>query len=106
MLTRHSRNDVLEDLRLLTNYSMDAERYLCTAVHESIAQRIVVRDPMNAHPRGKFPAYLVVIDCTAKLGFVCTLILRRMTRIHFRKSNGPIDSVRSFGADTSPRAIR
>jgi len=54
---QHLRNDVLEDLRLLTNYAMDAERRLCLilvgltelrrrltmAVHESLAQRIVVR---------------------------------------------------------------
>src|SRR5574342_739013 len=48
----HPRNDVLEDLRLLTNYAMDAERRLCLllvglpelrrrlsmAVHESLTQ--------------------------------------------------------------------
>ncbi len=50
-------NDVLEDLRLLTNYNMDAENRLCLllvglselrrrlsmTVHESLDQRIVVR---------------------------------------------------------------
>ncbi len=53
----HLRADVLEDLRLLTNYQMDAENRLCLlllgqtelrrrltmAVHEALAQRIVVR---------------------------------------------------------------
>ena len=53
----HLRNEVLEDLRLLTNYQMDSENRLCLllvgltelrrrlsmAVHESLAQRIVVR---------------------------------------------------------------
>src|SRR5450631_159134 len=53
---QHLRNEVLEDLRLLTNYAMDTERRLCLllvgltelrrrlsmAVHESIEQRIVV----------------------------------------------------------------
>ena len=51
------RNDVLDDLRLLTNYSMDSEHRLCLllvgltelrrrlsmAVHESLNQRLVVR---------------------------------------------------------------
>ena len=54
---QHLRNDVLEDLRLLTNFNMDAERRLCMllvgltelrrrlamAVHESLSQRLVVR---------------------------------------------------------------
>ncbi|MBP7571021.1 MAG: AAA family ATPase, partial [Acidobacteria bacterium] len=53
----HLRADVLEDLRLLTNYQMDAENRLCLlllgqtelrrrltmAVHEALAQRIVIR---------------------------------------------------------------
>ncbi len=51
----HLRNDVLEDLRLLTNFAMDAEQRLCLllvgltelrrrlAMHESLAQRLVVR---------------------------------------------------------------
>ena len=51
------RNDVLEDLRLLTNFAMDSENRLCLllvgltelrrrlamAVHESLSQRLVVR---------------------------------------------------------------
>ena len=54
---QHLRNDVLEDLRLLTNFAMDAEHRLCLllvgltelrrrlamAVHESLTQRLVVR---------------------------------------------------------------
>lgn len=54
---QHLRSDVLEDLRLLTNYNMDSEnrltlllmghaelrRRLAMAVHEPLAQRIVVR---------------------------------------------------------------
>lgn len=54
---QHLRSDVLEDLRLLTNYNMDSEnrltlllmgqaelrRRLSMAVHEPLAQRIVVR---------------------------------------------------------------
>ena len=53
----HLRSEVLEDLRLLTNYNMDSEnrltllllgqaelrRRLSMAVHEALAQRVVVR---------------------------------------------------------------
>ena len=60
----HLRPDVLEDLRLLTNYQMDAEPRLCLlllgqtelrrrltmAVHEALAQRIVVLSHGRAHP--------------------------------------------------------
>ncbi len=63
----HLRPEVLEDLRLLTNYKMDAENRLCLlllgqtelrrrlsmAVHEALAQRIVVR----YHLSGKRPAF-------------------------------------------------
>lgn len=69
---QHLRNEVLEDLRLLTNYAMDAERRLCLllvgltelrrrltmAVHESLAQRIVVRYHLSGLTREELPAYL------------------------------------------------
>lgn len=68
----HLRNEVLEDLRLLTNYAMDAERRLCLllvgltelrrrlrmAVHESLTQRIVVRYHLGGLTREETPAYL------------------------------------------------
>jgi type II secretory pathway predicted ATPase ExeA len=68
----HLRPDVLEDLRLLTNYKMDAENRLCLlllgqtelrrrlgmAVHETLAQRIVVRYHLPALSRDEVPAYL------------------------------------------------
>jgi len=68
----HLRNDVLEDLRLLTNYVMDSERRLCLllvgltelrrrltmAVHESLTQRIVVRYHLSGLSREETPAYL------------------------------------------------
>jgi len=68
----HLRNDVLEDLRLLTNYQMDSENRLCLllvgltelrrrlamAVHESLAQRIVVRYHLAGLTREELPAYL------------------------------------------------
>jgi general secretion pathway protein A len=69
----HLRPDVLEDLRLLTNYSMDSEnrltllllgqtelrRRLTMAVHEALAQRIVVRGHMGPLSREETPDYLV-----------------------------------------------
>jgi len=68
----HLRNDVLEDLRLLTNYEMDSQNRLCLllvgltelrrrlamAVHESLAQRIVVRHHLAGLRRDEVPEYL------------------------------------------------
>jgi general secretion pathway protein A len=68
----HLRNDVLEDLRLLTNYEMDSENRLCLllvgltelrrrlrmAVHESLEQRIVVRHHLPGLAREELPQYL------------------------------------------------
>ncbi len=69
----HLRNDVLEDLRLLTNYEMDSQNRLCLllvglteirrrltmAVHESLAQRIVVRYHLSGLAREELPEYLI-----------------------------------------------
>jgi type II secretory pathway predicted ATPase ExeA len=66
------RPDVLEDLRLLTNYQMDAENRLCLiligqaelrrrlgmAVYEALCQRIVVRYHVAGLSREELPAYL------------------------------------------------
>ena len=66
------RNDVLDDLRLLTNYSMDSEHRLCLllvgltelrrrlsmAVHESLNQRLVVRHHIAGLQRDELDAYL------------------------------------------------
>lgn len=68
----HLRNEVLEDLRLLTNYAMDSDNRLCLvlvgltelrrrlamAVHESLAQRIVVRHHLGGLTREELPEYL------------------------------------------------
>ena len=57
---QHLRNDVLEDLRLLTHFAIDSDNRLCLllvgltemrrrlaiACHESLAQRLVVRHPL------------------------------------------------------------
>lgn len=69
---QHLRNDVLEDLRLLTNYEMDSQPRLCLllvgltelrrrlsmAVHESLAQRVVVRYHLGGLAREELPEYI------------------------------------------------
>jgi type II secretory pathway predicted ATPase ExeA len=69
---QHLRSDVLEDLRLLTNYKMDAENRLCLlllgqtelrrrlamAVHEALSQRIVVRYHLPPLGRDEIEPYL------------------------------------------------
>ena len=68
----HLRPDVLEDLRLLTNYNMDSENRLCLlllgqpelrrrigmTVHEALAQRIVVRHHLGPLTRDEVASYL------------------------------------------------
>jgi general secretion pathway protein A len=68
----HLRSDVLEDLRLLTNYAMDSENRLCLllighpelrrrigmAAHEALAQRIVVRGHVGGLGRDELAPYL------------------------------------------------
>lgn len=69
---QHLRSDVLEDLRLLTNYDMDSQNRLCLllvgqaelrrrlgmAVHEPLSQRIVVRHHLTGLTREELPQYL------------------------------------------------
>lgn len=69
---QHLRNEVLDDLRLLTNYEMDSESRLCLilvgltelrrrlsmAVHESLSQRIVVRQHLTGLSRDEVADYL------------------------------------------------
>lgn len=68
----HLRSDVLEDLRLLTNYAMDSEnrltllfvghpelrRRLSMAAHEALSQRIVVRAHMGGLTRDELELYV------------------------------------------------
>jgi type II secretory pathway predicted ATPase ExeA len=70
---QHLRSEVLEDLRLLTNYEMDSQNRLCLvlvgqaelrrrlsmAVHEALSQRIVVRHHLGGLSREELSAYLV-----------------------------------------------
>lgn len=68
----HLRNDVLEDLRLLTNFAMDSAARLCLvlvgltqlrrrlsmAVHESLAQRLIVQHHLRGLEREELELYL------------------------------------------------
>jgi general secretion pathway protein A len=69
---QHLRTEMLEELRLLTNYQMDSENRLCLlligqaelrrrlsmAVHEALCQRIVVRHHLPGLTRDDLPPYL------------------------------------------------
>jgi type II secretory pathway predicted ATPase ExeA len=69
---QHLRSDVLEELRLLTNYEMDSHNRLCLlfvgqvelrrrigmAVHAALSQRIVVRYHLEGLARDELPKYL------------------------------------------------
>jgi general secretion pathway protein A len=69
---QYLRSDVLEELRLLTNYEMDSQNRLCLllvgqaelrrriamAVHEALSQRVVVRHHMGGLTRDELAQYL------------------------------------------------
>jgi general secretion pathway protein A len=69
----HLRSDVLEEMRLLTNYEMDSHNRLCLvfvghpelrrrvamSVHEALNQRIIVRHHLAGLTREELPLYLV-----------------------------------------------
>ena len=69
---QHLRSDVLDELRLLTNYEMDSQNRLCLllvgqaelrrrlsmAVHEPLNQRVVVRFHLTGLARDELPLYL------------------------------------------------
>jgi len=69
---QHLRSEVLEELRLLTNYEMDSQNRLCLlfigqaelrrrigmAVHAPLSQRIVVRYHLEGLARDELPTYL------------------------------------------------
>ena len=68
----HLRGDVLEELRLLTNYEMDSHsrlglllighpelrRRLSMSVHEALSQRVIVRSHLSGLTREELPTYL------------------------------------------------
>ena len=127
------RNDVLKDLRLLTNFAMDSENRMCLilvgltelrrrltmAVHESLAQRLVVRHHLTGLERDEVDAYL-----THRLRLAgCELPLfepravealfqsarglpRQVNRIaHYALSAAALDKARTVNADHLQTAL-
>ena len=127
------RNDVLDDLRLLTNYSMDSEHRLCLllvgltelrrrlsmAVHESLNQRLVVRHHIASLQRDELDAYLThrlrLAGCelplfeppAAEALFQASRGLpRQVNRIaHYALSAAALDDARTVNPDHLQRAL-
>ena len=129
----HLRNDVLEDLRLLTNFAMDAEQRLCLilvgltelrrrlamAMHESLSQRLVVRHHLTGLSREEVNVYikhrLRLSGCELPLFEEPAVealfqaargLPRQVNRIaHYALSAAAIDGAKTVSADHLQRAI-
>jgi general secretion pathway protein A len=96
----HLRSEVLEELRLLTNYEMDSQNRLCLllvghaelrrrigmAVHEALSQRVVVRYHLPGLTREELPKYLTHLLHLA--GSELPLIEPAATEAVFQATNG------------------
>ncbi|MDJ0766141.1 MAG: AAA family ATPase [Myxococcota bacterium] len=94
------RNDVIEELRLLTNYAMDSENRLCLlfagqtelrrrlgmAVHEALNQRIVVRYHLPGLTRDEVDEYLSHL--TKRAGCELPLFEPAAVEAIFQATNG------------------
>ncbi len=129
----HLRNDVLEDLRLLTNFAMDAEQRLCLvlvgltelrrrlamAMHESLSQRLVVRHHLSGLDRDEVDAYikhrLRLAGCELPLFEEPAVealfqgargLPRQINRIaHYALSAAALDEARTVSADHLQHAL-
>ena len=129
----HLRNDVLEDLRLLTNFAMDAEQRLCLvlvgltelrrrlamAMHESLAQRLVVRHHLAGLDRDEVDAYvghrLRLAGCELPLFEAPAVealfqsargLPRQINRIaHYALSAAALDNARTVNAEHLQNAL-
>jgi type II secretory pathway predicted ATPase ExeA len=129
----HLRNDVLEDLRLLTNFNMDSENRMCLilvgltelrrriamAVHESLSQRLVVRHHLTGLAREEVDAYLThrlrLAGCelplfeppaVEALSHAARGLPRQINRIaHYALSAAAIDKAHSVNADHLQHAL-
>ena len=129
----HLRNDVLEDLRLLTNFAMDAEQRLCLvlvgltelrrrlamAMHESLSQRLVVRHHLTGLGRDEVDAYikhrLRLSGCELPLFEEPAVealfqsargLPRQINRIaHYALSAAALDEARTVSAEHLQRAL-
>ena len=129
----HLRNDVLEDLRLLTNFTMDSEQRLCLvlvgltelrrrlamAMHESLSQRLVVRHHLSGLDRDEVDAYikhrLRLSGCELPLFEEPAVealfqsargLPRQINRIaHYALSAAALDEARTVNAEHLQRAL-
>ena len=129
----HLRNDVLEDLRLLTNFAMDSENRMCLilvgltelrrrltmAVHESLSQRLVVRHHLTGLERDEVDAYLThrlrLAGCELPLFEPPAIealfqsargLPRQVNRIaHYALSAAALDKARTVNADHLQTAL-
>jgi len=104
----HLRNDVLEDLRLLTCYGMDSDNRLCLlliglteirrrlrmAVHESLEQRLIVKHHLGGLQRDELGAYLIyhLRRCGTELPLFCPEAEEAL----FAASNGLLRKVNRY----------
>ena len=129
----HLRSDVLEDLRLLTNFAMDSENRMCLilvgltelrrrlamAVHESLNQRLVVRHHLTGLARDEVDAYVThrlrLAGCELPvfeepaieaLSQATRGLPRKINRIaHYALSAAALDKARTVNADHLHNAI-
>ncbi|WP_419906557.1 ExeA family protein [Hoeflea sp.] len=129
----HLRNDVLEDLRLLTNFAMDAQQRLCLilvgltelrrrlamAMHESLSQRLVVRHHLTGLSREEVDVYirhrLRLSGCELPLFEAPAVealfqgargLPRQINRIaHYALSAAAIDGAKTVSAEHLQRAL-
>ena len=130
---QHLRNDVLEDLRLLTNFAMDSEHRLCLvpvgltelrrrlamAVHESLHQRLVVRHHLGGLDRDELNDYLThrlrLAGCELPLFEPPAIealfqssrgLPRQVNRLaHYALSAAALDNARAVGVEHFHRAL-
>jgi general secretion pathway protein A len=129
----HLHNEVLEDLRLLTNYAMDSDNRLCLllvgltelrrrlamAIHESLAQRIVVRHHLGGLARTELSEYLIhrlrLAGCELPLFEPATMealfqatygMPRKVNRIsHYALTSAALDKAKTVSAEHMRTAL-
>ena len=130
----HLRNDVIEDLRLLTNFDMDSDPRLCLlligltdlrlrlrmAVHESLRQRLIVQHHLRGLDREELDRYLThrlrLAGCELPLFDPPAVealfqaargLLRLINRIaHYALSAAALDNARTVNAEHLDRALQ
>ena len=130
---QHLRSDVIEDLRLLTNFDMDTAPRLCLvligltglrqrlsmAVHESMQQRLIVQHHLRGLTREELDPYLGGIACAwPAVNCPCSIpppsrrctsargLPRLINRIaHYALSAAAVEEARTVDAEHLARAV-